>query len=128
MIIKIIKLVIYITGDIGILKNSLLYEVTKMVKESFHLIGSLFAMFYVSLRLSLLVIFVIPILYFFNRLSGEIHKKDYNTLYKLNSSSHHMILEILNNIRIVKSFSTEKKNLKNMKIDWIYLKEKLYKN
>ena len=126
-----------LTGDIGILKNSLLYEVSKMIKESFHLIGSLFAMFYVSFRLSLLVTFVIPILYFFNRLSTEIHKKDYNILYKLNSSSHHMFLEIINNIRIVKSFSTEKKEFERYenRLDKIFkfetktiLKTKIFQN
>lgn len=44
-------------GDISGLKNSLLLEFTKMVKETFHLIGAIFAMIYVSFRLIYLLIF-----------------------------------------------------------------------
>ena len=100
-----------LTGDIGGLKNTLLLEYTKMIKEIFHFIGSIAAMFYVSFRLTSLLIFLIPLLYFLKRLSNSIRKKDYNTVHSYQSTSHNMVLESLNNIRIIKSFSTEKKEL-----------------
>ena len=56
-----------LTGDISELKNSLLLEFTKMTKECFNLLGSIIAMFYVSFRLSSLLMILIPILYILKR-------------------------------------------------------------
>ena len=100
-----------LTGDISELKNSLLLEFTKMTKECFHLLGSIIAMFYVSFRLSSLLMILIPILYTLKRLTNKIRKSDYNKVHSFQSNSHNMVLESLNNIRIIKSFSTEKKEL-----------------
>ena len=98
-----------LTGDISGLKNSLLLEFTKMVKETFHLIGAIFAMIYVSFRLTCLLIFIIPILYYLKKFTDKLRRKEYDKINHFQSSSHNMVLESLENIKIVKSFSTEKK-------------------
>ena len=87
-----------LTSDISKLKNSLL-------------LGWIIAMFYVSFRLSSLLMILIPILYTLKRLTNKIRKSDYNKVHSFQSNSHNMVLESLNNIRIIKSFSTEKKEL-----------------
>ena len=91
-----------LTGDISELKNSLLLEFTKMTKECFNLLGSIIAMFYVSFRLSSLLMILIPILYTLKRLTNKIRKSDYNKVHSFQSNSHDVVLESLNNIRIIK--------------------------
>ena len=104
-----------LTGDIQGLKNSLLLEFTKMVKEAFHLIGSIIAMIYVSFRLTTLLMLIIPILYYLKKISEKIRLDEIKKINSFQSSSHNMVLETLENIKIVKSFSTEKKEFDKYK-------------
>ena len=48
---------------------------------------------------------------YIKKITNKIRKSDYNKVHSFQSNSHNMVLESLNNIRIIKSFSTEKKEL-----------------
>ena len=101
-----------LTGDIAELKNVTIIQFAEAIKKTIEIIGSIGAMIYISYRLFLLFIFILPIAGVLLYVS-ELQKQSFNDqLHKQQNKSHNIALESLENIRIVKTFSTEEKEVK----------------
>lgn len=101
-----------LTGEIENLRNTSIIELASVIKQILETCGALFGMFYVSFKLSCLLMVLIPIVgIIFNFSNGKRRKKMHN-IHSHKKASHNIALESLQNIRIVKAFSTEEKEAK----------------
>ena len=101
-----------LTGEIENLKNTSIIEVASIIKHVVETLGAFIGMFYVSFRLSMLLILLIPVIGIILNISNGHRRKQFHDIHSHKKASHHIALESLENIRIVKAFSTEEKELK----------------
>ena len=101
-----------LTDDIKNLSDTSLLELFGLVKVLAKGIGALFLMFYFYFKLSCLLLLIMPIiLYFVNKRFKQV-KKDYQNIRDQKHGSHNIIYESLENIKTVKAFSMEDKEIK----------------
>lgn len=101
-----------LTGDIEQLRNTTLIEVIEFMKKILQTIGAFIGMFYVSFKLSCLLLILIPVIVIIFTLSNNQRRKEFHNICSHHKSLHHIALEALENIRIVKTFSTKEKEIK----------------
>ena len=113
---KISDLFSLLTDDIKNLSDSSILELFDFFKTLAKGIGSLSLMFYFYFKLTCLLIIVLPfILYFINKRFKQA-KKEHKNLQDQRHGSHNIVMESLENIKTVKAFSTEDKEIKKYEI------------
>ena len=101
-----------LTDDIKNLSDTSILELFAFFKTLTKGIGSLFLMFYFYFKLSCLLLVIMPfIIYFINKRFKQAIKEHKN-LRDQRHGSHNIVLESLENIKTVKAFSTEDKEIK----------------
>ena len=101
-----------LTDDIKNLSDTSILELFAFFKILAKGIGSLFLMFYFYFKLSCLLLVIMPfIIYFVNKRFKQAIKEHKN-LRDQRHGSHNIVLESLENIKTVKAFSTEDKEIK----------------
>ena len=113
---KISDLFSLLTDDIKNLSDSSILELFDFFKTLTKGIGSLSLMFYFYFKLTCLLIIILPfILYFINKRFKQA-KKEHKNLQDQRHGSHNIVMESLENIKTVKAFSTEDKEIKKYEI------------
>ena len=113
---KISDLFSLLTDDIKNLSDSSILELFDFFKTLAKGIGSLSLMFYFYFKLTCLLIIILPfILYFINKRFKQA-KKEHKNLQDQRHGSHNIVMESLENIKTVKAFSTEVKEIKKYEI------------
>ena len=113
---KISDLFSLLTDDIKNLSDSSILELFDFFKTLAKGIGSLSLMFYFYFKLTCLLIIILPfILYFINKRFKQA-KKEHKNLQDQRHGSHNIVMESLENIKTVKAFSTEDKEIKKYEI------------
>ena len=113
---KISVLFSLLTDDIKNLSDSSILELFDFFKTLAKGIGSLSLMFYFYFKLTCLLIIILPfILYFINKRFKQA-KKEHKNLQDQRHGSHNIVMESLENIKTVKAFSTEDKEIKKYEI------------
>ena len=88
-----------LTGDIEQLRNTTLIEVIEFMKKILQTIGAFIGMFYVSFKLSCLLLILIPVIVIIFTLSNNQRRKEFHNIRSHHKSLHHIALEALENIR-----------------------------
>ena len=113
---KISDLFSLLTDDIKNLSDSSILELFDFFKTLAKGIGSLSLMFYFYFKLTCLLMIILPfILYFINKRFKQA-KKEHKNLQDQRHGSHNIVMESLENIKTVKAFSTEDKEIKKYEI------------
>ena len=113
---KISDLFSLLTDDIKNLSDSSILELFDFFKTLTKGIGSLSLMFYFYFKLTCLLIIILPfILYFINKRFKQA-KKEHKNLQDQRHGSHNIVMESLENIKTIKAFSTEDKEIKKYEI------------
>ena len=113
---KISDLFSLLTDDIKNLSDSSILELFDFFKTLAKGIGSLSLMFYFYFKLTCLLIIILPfILYFINKRFKQA-KKEHKNLQDQRHGSHNIVMESLENIKTIKAFSTEDKEIKKYEI------------
>ena len=100
-----------LTEDIQNLTDTSILELFEFIKTLSKGIGSVFLMFYFYFKLSCFLIIILPILFFIVRYRHKQAIKEHKNIREQRHSSHHIVLESLENIKTVKAFSTEEKEI-----------------
>ena len=105
-----------LTEDIQNLTDTSILELFEFIKTLSKGIGSIFLMFYFYFKLSCFLIIILPILFFILRTRHKQAMKEHKNIREQRHSSHHIVLESLENIKTVKAFSTEEKEINKYEI------------
>ena len=105
-----------LTEDIQNLTDTSILELFEFIKTLSKGIGSIFLMFYFYFKLSCFLIIILPILFFILRNRHKQAMKEHKNIREQRHSSHHIVLESLENIKTVKAFSTEEKEINKYEI------------
>ena len=100
-----------LTEDIQNLSDTSILGLFGFLKTISKGIGAIIMMFYFYFKLSSLLVIILPIVFIILRKRGKQAKKENENIREERHNSHHIVLESLENIRTVKSFSTEDKEL-----------------
>ena len=100
-----------LTDDIKNLSDTSILELFAFFKILAKSFGSLFLMFYFYFKLSCLLLFVMPIIFYISNKRFKQAKKEHKNLRDQRHGSHNTVLESLENIKTVKAFSTEDKEI-----------------
>ena len=116
-----------LTEDIQNLSDSSILELFEFIKTISKGIGSIFLMFYFYFKLSCILIIILPILFFITRYRHKQAMKEHKNIRDQRHSSHHIVLESLENIKTVKAFSTEEKEINKYEIQLKEMWDEQYK-
>ena len=105
-----------LTEDIQNLTDASILELFSFMKTISSGVGALILMFYFYFKLSCLLIVIIPIILFIARRRHKQSMKDHKNIRDQRHSSHNIVLESLENIKTVKAFSTEEKEINKYEI------------
>ena len=100
-----------LTDDIKNLSDTSILELFAFFKVLAKGLGSLFLMFYFYFKLSCLLLVIMPFILYIASKRFKQAKKDFKNLRDQKHGSHNIILESLENIKTVKAFSTEDKEI-----------------
>ena len=101
-----------LTDDIKNLSDTSILELFGFFKILAKGIGSLALMFYFYFKLTCLLILIMPLIFYFTNKRFNQAKKEFKNLRDQRHGSHNTVLESLENIKTVKAFSTEDKEIK----------------
>ena len=101
-----------LTNDIINLSNTSILGFFDLFKTIAKGVGSLFLMLYFYFKLTCLLILIIPIILFINNKRAEQAKRDQQNLRAQRNGANNIFMESLENIKTVKAFSTEDKEIK----------------
>ena len=101
-----------LTDDIKNLSDTSILELFAFFKTLAKGIGSLLLMFYFYFKLSCLLLLIMPLIVYFVNKRFKQAIKEHKNLRDQKYGSHNMVLESLENIKTVKAFSTEDKEIK----------------
>ena len=124
---KISDLFSLLTEDIQNLTDTSILELFDFIKIISKCIGSISLMFYFYFKLTCLLIIILPLIFF---IAHKRHKQamiEHKNIRKERQSSHHIVLESLENIKTVKAFSKEETEIEKYEKQLKYLMEKQYK-
>ena len=116
-----------LTEDIQNLTDTSILELFEFIKTLSKGIGSVFLMFYFYFKLSCFLIIILPILFFIIRYRHKQAIKEHKNIREQRHSSHHIVLESLENIKTVKAFSTEEKEINKYEIQLKKMWDEQYK-
>ena len=116
-----------LTEDIQNLTDTSILELFEFIKTLSKGIGSVFLMFYFYFKLSCFLIVILPILFFIVRYRHKQAIKEHKNIREQRHSSHHIVLESLENIKTVKAFSTEEKEINKYEIQLKKMWDEQYK-
>ena len=116
-----------LTEDIQNLTDTSILELFEFIKTLSKGIGSVFLMFYFYFKLSCFLIIILPILFFIVRYRHKQAMKQHKNIREQRHSSHHIVLESLENIKTVKAFSTEEKEINKYEIQLKKMWDEQYK-
>jgi len=116
-----------LTEDIQNLTDTSILELFEFIKTLAKGAGSVFLMFYFYFKLSCFLIIVLPILFFITRYRHKQAMKEHKNIREQRHSSHHIVLESLENIKTVKAFSTEEKEIDKYEIQLKKMWDEQYK-
>ena len=124
---KISDLFSLLTEDIQNLTDTSILELFGFIKIISKCIGSISLMFYFYFRLTCLLIIILPIIFFIVHKRHKQAMIEHKNIRKERQSSHHIVLESLENIKTVKAFSKEENEIKKYEKQLKYMMEKQYK-
>ena len=101
-----------LTDDIKNLSDSSILELFGFFKTLAKGVGSLTLMFYFYFKLTCLLILIMPFIIFIINKRFKQAKKEHQNLNDQKHGSHNIVMESLENIKTVKAFSTEDKEIK----------------
>ena len=101
-----------LTHDIQKVEYASILNFLGDVKSIFHSLFSLFMLFYLSFKLSLFLCVMIPFVGILEGIKGNLVLNEEKKYTAKKKKSHFIVLEALENMRIIKSFSTEEKERK----------------
>ena len=105
-----------LTEDMQNLTDTSIIEMFNFIKTLSKGIGAIILMFYFYFKLSCIVILIIPIIVFISRKRFKQSRQERKNIKKQRDSSHNIVLESLDNIKTVKAFSTEDKEINKYEI------------
>ena len=105
-----------LTEDIQNLTDSSILELFSFFQTVSKGIGAIILMFYFFFKLSCILIVIFPFVVYFARKRHKQAMKERKNIREQRHSSHNIVLESLENIKTVKAFSTEEKELKKYEI------------
>ena len=105
-----------LTEDIQNLTDTSILELFGFIKTISKGIGAGFLMFYFYFKLSCFLIIILPIILFIARNRHKQAMKEHKNIREQRHSSHNIVLESLENIKTVKAFSTEEKEIDKYEI------------
>ena len=105
-----------LTEDIQNLSDSSILELFHFIKIISKVVGAVILMFYFYFKLSCVLIIIIPIVTYIARNRHKQAMKEHKNIRDQRHSSHNIVLESLDNIKTVKAFSTEEKELNKYEI------------
>jgi len=100
-----------LTNDIINLSDTSILGFFDLFKTITKGVGSLLLMLYFYFKLTCLLILIIPIILFINNKRVKQSKKDQQNLREQRNGTNHIFMESLENIKTVKAFSTEDKEI-----------------
>ena len=116
-----------LTEDIQNLTDSSILEMFGYVKTLSKGIGSAILMFYFYFKLSCILIIILPIVAVISRRRFKQARKELKNIREQRHSSHNIVLESLENIKTVKAFSTEEKEMNKYEIQLQKMLDDQYK-
>ena len=116
-----------LTEDIQNLTDASILELFSFMKTISKGVGALILMFYFYFKLSCLLIVIFPIILFIARRRHKQSMKDHKNIRDQRHSSHNIVLESLENIKTVKAFSTEEKEIDKYEIQLKIMMDEQYK-
>ena len=116
-----------LTEDIQNLTDSSILELFAFIKTIAKGIGALILMFYFYFKLSCILILIFPIIVFIGRRRIKQAKKEHKNIREERHNSHNIVLESLENIKTVKAFSTEEKEMNKYEKQLQKMMEEQYK-
>ena len=116
-----------LTEDIQNLTDSSILELFAFIKTIAKGIGALILMFYFYFKLSCILILIFPIIVFIGRRRIKQAKKEHKNIREERHTSHNIVLESLENIKTVKAFSTEEKEMNKYEKQLQKMMEEQYK-
>ena len=105
-----------LTEDIQNLTDSSILELFSFFKVISKGVGAVILMFYFYFKLSCVLIIIIPIVAYIARNRHKQAMKEHKNIRDQRHSSHNIVLESLDNIKTVKAFSTEEKEINKYEI------------
>ena len=101
-----------LTHDIQKVEYASILGLIDVFKKIFQLIFAIVMLFYLSTKLALFLCIVIPFVGFLESMKKNLVLKEEKKYTAKKKKSHFIVLEALDNMRIIKSFSTEDKEMK----------------
>ena len=101
-----------LTHDIQKVEYASILGLIDVFKKIIQLIIAIFMLFYLSTKLALFLCVVIPFVGLIESLKKNLVLKEEKKYTAKKKKSHFIVLEALDNMRIIKSFSTEEKEIK----------------
>ena len=101
-----------LTHDIQKVEYASILGLIDVFKKIFQLIFAIIMLFYLSTKLALFLCIVIPFVGFLESMKKNLVLKEEKKYTAKKKKSHFIVLEALDNMRIIKSFSTEDKEMK----------------
>lgn len=97
----------YITNDVSALQVALVDSLIEMVTETSILVGSLIMMFYLDWKLSLVTLFVVPIIGQAMKIFGRKLKSSGSVIQERTADITSLLQESISGVRVIKSFARE---------------------
>lgn len=97
----------YITNDVAALQVALVDSLIEMVTEASILVGSLCMMFYLDWKLSLVTLFVVPIIGQAMKIFGRKLKSSGSVIQERTADITSLLQESISGVRVIKSFARE---------------------
>ena len=116
-----------LTEDIQSLTDASILELFAFLKTIATGIGAVILMFYFYFKLSCLLIVIIPIVLYMARKRHKQSMKEHKNIREQRHSSHNIVLESLENIKTVKAFSTEEKEINKYEVQLQKMMDEQYK-
>ena len=124
---KISDLFSLLTEDIQNLTDTSILELFTFIKIISKCIGAICLMFYFYFKLTCLLIIILPIIFIIVNKRHKEAMMEHKNIRNERQSSHHIVLESLENIKTVKAFSKEDIEIKKYEQQLKYLMDKQYK-
>ena len=109
---KLSELFYILTHDIQKVGHIAVLGLIKVFKKLVHCIIAIVMLFYISTKLALFLCVVIPLIAILETMKNNLIMREEKKYSSQKKNSHNMVLEALDNMKIIKSFSTEDKEKK----------------
>lgn len=104
-----------LSNDTSTIQNFIVYQIPNLIVNALTMILSLIIMFSVEPIFTLLIMIPIPLIYFIRRFVNRKVGAKYHLNWKYTKNANDTLHDILNGIKVVKTFSKEKKEINRFK-------------